>query len=215
MDSGQFDGIARSLAGLATRRRVVGALMGLVAGAGAVAGAEAGDPRRSYCRPLAANCTRNSQCCSGACDTNRKTHRTRRNRCICVPDCDGKVCGSDGCGGTCGPYDGACEFDYETCNAGACEHPCYEVNAGCYELLDGTIRRSPDGCATYTVWYDPDPCFSDAECVPGSIFGEQPGEEIICARRQFQSGMFVFGTNSNAIEGGTCVSYAFEQSACI
>ena len=36
--------------------------------------------------------------------------------CTCVPDCDGKVCGTNGCGGSCGDCG-----DEEACNAGTCE----------------------------------------------------------------------------------------------
>jgi hypothetical protein len=43
----------------------------------------------------------------------------------CVPDCDGRTCGDDGCGGTCGPGCGLSQ----TCNAaGRCEIDCL---AGC------------------------------------------------------------------------------------
>ena len=41
--------------------------------------------------------------------------------CVCEPDCDGKECGDDGCGGTCGSCadDDACTLD-ESCDAGIC-----------------------------------------------------------------------------------------------
>lgn len=38
----------------------------------------------------------------------------------CVPDCDGKVCGDDGCGGTCGTLAGACVGN-DVCINGICE----------------------------------------------------------------------------------------------
>jgi len=37
----------------------------------------------------------------------------------CVPDCEGKTCGGDGCGGVCGPLEGACP-NSQSCDAGAC-----------------------------------------------------------------------------------------------
>jgi hypothetical protein len=37
----------------------------------------------------------------------------KQGECVCVPDCDGKICGSDGCEGSCGE----CEGDFIKCNA--------------------------------------------------------------------------------------------------
>lgn len=42
---------------------------------------------------------------------------------VCIPDCAGKVCGSDGCGGTCGSgcgHDAACSSDGKQCLPFAC-----------------------------------------------------------------------------------------------
>jgi len=54
---------------------------------------------------------------------------------ICVPDCEGKICGNDGCGGTCG--DG-CDAD-KTCNAEgtACaDFDCTAITIGAAESVD-------------------------------------------------------------------------------
>ena len=54
---------------------------------------------------------------------------------ICIPDCEGKICGSDGCGGTCG--DG-CEED-KTCNTEgtACvDYSCTAITIGQAESVD-------------------------------------------------------------------------------
>lgn len=37
----------------------------------------------------------------------------------CVPNCNGKTCGSDGCGGFCGQLNGACSANY-SCSSGQC-----------------------------------------------------------------------------------------------
>ncbi|MGI5864439.1 MAG: hypothetical protein ACOX6T_20635 [Myxococcales bacterium] len=63
----------------------------------------------------------------------------------CTPSCEGKECGSDGCGGSCGE----CEGD-ETCNAsGQCETPCVrETNEKFCERLEkncGSVT-APDNC---------------------------------------------------------------------
>ena len=162
MDGERFDSIAPGVAQVVTRRRVLGLAIGLLAGAG-VASADAAEPRRTYCRPVGHKCKRNTECCTGTCDLSIKTHRTRRNRCVCIPDCDGKVCGSDGCGGTCGDFDGGCEYAFESCNAGICENVCAD-HAGdqlCYERLDGSIVVSPEGCTGWDV--DLISCETDAD----------------------------------------------------
>ena len=64
------------------------------------------------------------------------------NGLCCNYDCDGKVCGDDGCGGTCG----ACE-ESQTCCAGACAECCdgNEVAGdGCYEGLISEFMVNPD-----------------------------------------------------------------------
>ncbi len=63
----------------------------------------------------------------------------------CTPDCDGKECGSDGCGGTCGQ----CEGD-ETCSAaGKCETECTR------ETPQEFCKRREKNCGSVTA---PDNC---------------------------------------------------------
>lgn len=215
MDGKSFDTLARGLAAVATRRRTVGALLGVIAGAG-LTGADAAEPRRSYCRKVDAICTRNSQCCSGACDTSRVNHRTRRNRCVCVPNCDDRECGGDGCGGYCGENNGACYWEYETCNSGACENVCSDyTDRFCYERLDGTTVLSPVDCKEYYNWDDPDPCYTDAECQETALpFIKGLGYQIICARRQFQEGSFAQGMTLEEYPGGVCFAFPAGDGAC-
>jgi hypothetical protein len=52
--------------------------------------------------------------------------------CVCAPDCDGKVCGDDGCGGSCGE----CEDAGAVCSAGQC---------GCAPQCEG-LQCGDDGC---------------------------------------------------------------------
>jgi len=66
------------------------------------------------CLPI--DCDRSSarECPAG---TSCQTTVSGVRRCVrCTPDCDGRSCGDDGCGGSCG----ACESG-ETCTGGACE----------------------------------------------------------------------------------------------
>ncbi|MBU0975815.1 hypothetical protein KJ918_03375, partial [Patescibacteria group bacterium] len=58
----------------------------------------------------------------------------------CTPDCSGKECGSDGCGGTCSP---GCQNVHGTtsCNSGTCANTCFDEWGDC----DGV---STNGCET-------------------------------------------------------------------
>ncbi len=55
----------------------------------------------------------------------------------CVPDCTGKKCGNDGCGGSCG----GCASKTEMCTAGKCLNPCKPTALVCQ-----TNTCGPDGC---------------------------------------------------------------------
>jgi len=89
------------------------------------------------------------------------------NKCIelCVPECDGRKCGADGCGGACGDcacgeecVDGACVYtacDSRECGTDGCGGDCGECGnqqstcvAGiceCEPACDG-LECGPDGC---------------------------------------------------------------------
>lgn len=56
----------------------------------------------------------------------------------CTPDCTGRVCGGDGCGGSCGPNCAA----WQSCSGGQCE------NLGCIPLHTGCpgAGTQPDCC---------------------------------------------------------------------
>ncbi len=69
-----------------------------------------------------ANCFIYGDCCDDVCDFCADTYA---DECNCVPDCDGKDCGTDGCYGTCGDLDGGCDAGFGcvagVCTEGACE----------------------------------------------------------------------------------------------
>src|SRR5262249_53392444 len=58
----------------------------------------------------------------------------------CTPHCEGRVCGEDGCGGTCGP---ACP-DPRVCDQGACVCPSgqHDCQGSC--ILNGTCCNNAD-----------------------------------------------------------------------
>jgi hypothetical protein len=67
---------------------------------------------------------------SGLCDVCTGQEECQGKTCVCVPDCDGKICGNDGCSSTCAPgcgpnstcTDGGtrCECDFLTCADSCC-----------------------------------------------------------------------------------------------
>ena len=96
----------------------------------------------------------------------------------CVPDCDGKECGDDGCGGSCG---GGCDDDNscteDSCSdVGVCEHTPLDLYVECddgeyctpssyCEEGEAGIFCEGDG---WEECDDGDPCTSD-QCIEGGI----------------------------------------------
>jgi hypothetical protein len=88
----------------------------------------------THCGTCGVSCGAAGTCFAGACAT-------------CTPSCTGKVCGSDGCGGLCGP---ACSGANPFCIQGAC-HACTPscTGAACGDA-DGCGGRCQGTCATGT-----------------------------------------------------------------
>jgi len=76
---------------------------------------------------------------------------------VCEPDCGGRTCGSDGCGGRCEP---GC-LERQMCDEGAC------VSASC-DLIGRTMTLGAD-CSNST-----------GVCDPSSICGDGSGSSDIC-----------------------------------
>lgn len=89
MDGKQFDRLARAYGAFATRRTALGGLGAVTFGALVATGASIVGARGDRNRGVAAE---------------RK--RRKRKKKACVPDCDRKICGPDGCAGTCGSCPG-------------------------------------------------------------------------------------------------------------
>jgi hypothetical protein len=93
----------------------------------------------------------------------------------CTPECEGKECGPDGCGGTCG----TCDFKARECTeAGRCEGPCwpnYPVDCG----FDNGCWEHTTNCAT-VGFCDPEVCYAcvddmTARCCRGEFLCCPPG----------------------------------------
>lgn len=91
-------------------------------GAVCESGSCGGTPCTPNCSCAADTCIPNtcSDLCDGTCEGTKD--------CNCYPDCEGKVCGSDGCEGSCPP---GCEGTFESCscNAGGTCDACSEGQA--------------------------------------------------------------------------------------
>jgi hypothetical protein len=97
----------------------------------------------------------------------------------CVPNCGGKLCGDDGCGGSCGACGpgGACD------DGGACVDPCPLQNAGapCTPTEELTLRKSAD---CYTCLVD-NGCLDDARLIDT---GHECGDLVGTATRGAKTG---------------------------
>ena len=83
--------------------------------------------------------------CSLSCGTSASPDATPSQRNTCAPSCEGRVCGSDGCGGSCG----ACASD-TSCLAGACvpsacEGSCESLGYACGSACGVTCGDCPGG----------------------------------------------------------------------
>ncbi len=106
----------------------------------------------------------------------------------CAVDCDGKQCGDDGCGGSCGECDGdancilgACVVPDPVCGDELCEAPetpedcpedCTESGPVCGDELC-TPPENPDTCPDDCP---PGPICGDGECVPPETLATCPDD---------------------------------------
>ena len=75
-------------------------------------------------------------------------------QCVCLPDCTGKDCGPDGCGGTCGDLDGLCPLGHLCTMWGQCVGDCLPDCAGkeCGDDGCGGSCGTCSGTGTTTCW---------------------------------------------------------------
>ena len=87
----------------------------------------------------------------------------QQGACVCVPQCLGRTCGPDGCGGTCGECLGR-----QTCQGGTecvCQHACSAVGDECLDATTfSSCKIDTEGCR-YLV---SDACQLGAVCTGGS-----------------------------------------------
>ncbi len=184
MDGAHFDLIARRLAGLTSRRGLVGALV--LGAAAQLAGSYGASASRPTCRRSGVGCTRPTQCCSGVCATGRNLPRAQRNRCQCVPDCSGGCLVDDGCGGVCPGCadDQVCDSDTNVCRP-----PCEGVIGYCFFSAEGGVHLFPGGCSSQDSFHEG--CTTDAECAAEQVYIDSylpvhgTNVEAVCVRHHY------------------------------
>jgi len=164
MDADRFDVLVRTLSRTGSRRAAFGALTG---GALAAVAAPVAAKHKKKCKKprllCSGTCTNvqkdplNCGHCGHACDVNESC---AAGVCACTPDCAGKHCGDDGCGGSCGTCPANnCQgttLTTEACESGACVphlvacgsgQVCFG-NACCTKRLEPACHKATvsDGC---------------------------------------------------------------------
>ncbi|MDH5672577.1 MAG: S8 family serine peptidase [Myxococcales bacterium] len=134
--------------------------LAIVAAAGLCSGRCEGTPNGGGCYCDAA-CVELGDCCESACSLCGA---------CCEPQCEGKVCGPDGCGGSCGECGGG-----ELCDGWSCiEDPCVELAEGA-ECNDADPCTVADRCIGGRCAGEVASCDDDNGCTVDSCDGAQGG----------------------------------------
>jgi hypothetical protein len=97
---------------------------------------------------------------------------------VCVPQCQGKSCGNDGCGGTCGTCPNG-----ESCNAGTCQRICQPVGSTCTSNLDCCDSNAT--CVDFgSGGVCTDSCTANSQCGGGCCHTTNAGNQV-CAPPAF------------------------------
>lgn len=130
----------------------------------------------------------------------------------CVPDCSGKDCGGDGCGGSCG----TCESGYY-CESGICEQESTTtISEGCSEGCDDGNDCTLDYCNIDTCMHVPrigevctddgNSCTDDVCNVNGACTHPAVADETPCEN----SGVCMSGVCSGQCFPFTCQAFGYE-----
>jgi len=99
---------------------------------------------------------------------------------VCLPDCAGKDCGIDGCGGTCGKCDGGAECsDAGICEVPPCDDQCVLGEKGCNEGWQSWVcaTNGVTGCTVIVVAG----CAAGQTCVEGDCVSPgDPCDDLDC-----------------------------------
>ena len=218
MDDASFDRLIRALSTGTPRRQIVASALTTVMAfqAGEVASAKG---KRRKCKKSHKKCGKTcipkSQCCTN--DECGSGQSCNGGACVCTPQCAGKSCGPDGCGGSCGQCASGAQCD----GNGRCP--------GCTRTCSGK-SCGPDGCGgTCGTCTSPEVCNGDGQCVIPCNAPCSPGQccptdltcqdglcracpatpnpcavEVVCGRTTAQSPLCFCVTSVDAVT--TCTS---------
>jgi hypothetical protein len=150
MENTQFDSAVRVLGASSPRRRL---LAGILAVLPAALGIDVATAKKKHCKGKTKlcgdTCISKANCCTNKdCSTGK---RCTNGSCRCVPNCRGKQCGSDGCGGMCGSCNnGSCSGGQCICPFGNQCSPgqCCPNEQTCLSGACGACPANPDPCTT-------------------------------------------------------------------
>jgi len=121
----------------------------------------------------------------------------------CVPSCNGRACGGDGCGGTCGSCAAglACQSD-GACGAWSVETVDLPVNYN-FEGVGAMLSVQPSGridsvVLAYSALY-----LQDAAYLARTTSGWSRGVELVNNQRMMTSGSFSVAPNWHAARSAT------------
>jgi hypothetical protein len=101
----------------------------------------------------------------------------------CVRDCTDKLCGDDGCGGSCGPCEGG------TCPSGQCECPLGKKHCEGTCIPDTHCCPADDNCPSGKVCNGAGtcvrPCPTGDECPSGCLCAQGPFTQVCYASSDF------------------------------
>jgi hypothetical protein len=156
----------------------------------------------------------------GGCSATKTSDCKKSNNCIdvgecfpvdgvctaCVPQCTGKECGDDGCGGQCG----ACPAAAPTCSAGVCKSECAPSCAG--------KECGPNGCGG-----ECGSCSDDASCEAGTCVAGcqdecsgvscQAGSQVGCAKGS--NGCWQKTAAVSCDDGNVCTKDSCGAGGCV
>ena len=137
--------------------------------------------------------------------------------CPCVPDCGGKQCGDDLCGGSCGECEDSDPCTDDACDLGTCtftpaEAPCDDGNPCTDDACDPV-----DGCVfvpNQAVCDDGSECTADDVCQQGSCKGAAKWKPLVMLLVD-TSGSMEFALDTTEYEGNMpdCTDTAVEGKA--
>lgn len=180
-----FDRLVRTLSANTPRRRLLTTTLATVLAVSTHNQVSARRKKRSYKKSqkkCGKACIARTQCCTSADFASEALCST--GRCECFPQCTGKVCGDDGCGGSYGSS-GQCEACTPQCVGTTCGTD--ECGGSCGSCENGTCSNGPCICP-FAGPCTPGQCCANEQTCQGDACARCPetpdacAVEIVCGR---------------------------------